>query len=486
MFQTRSTLRNDIIVMSSPRTTNTPFSGRKLVFSLALSIILLILLFQFLITPSRRTTISTVGQLIVVGTDAVTNDQFVHQEFSHMEEIKVEDEGESQFWRKQFDSDHPLIVNQRNAPYHEWWNQLDAYEAMFGSGKEFQIDRNMYKEAFDRVINTTLSLSPNRRFTVENSPFVYATFMRFNHTALLPGDKQYIHGVIALVASWVLSKSPFPFIILHIGPCPNLKQRLESIPSHSLKMIEIDDSFVQLPPSMESYDNWRVSFQKLAIFSFTQYEKIVFLDSDTMLVQNVDELFGLPSLAAGRDNCDRCQLFRGMNAGVFLLRPSDEVWHSIMEYTTTKQSCLSKVFKWSDQELLICLFDQRQPMVDNIGKWYQLPLVYNLYINNCGCRDESPQDPLYTKWNDNEVKIVHYTCSGKPWENLNAAGRERSAKPRSCQDRFNGKWLEFWDKGIELLGMDPTSFVDGDSALHLLFSNYGVENHTSQSTSQGE
>ena len=260
-------------------------------------------------------------------------------------------------------------------------------------------------------------------------------------------------------------------IILHTGPCPPmLKQRFESIPYHSsVKLIEMNDSFVPLPPLMKSQlYAWRVSFQKLGVFSLVQYEKIVFLDSDTMLLQNVDELFGLPSLSVSMDNCDRCTLFHGMNAGVLVLEPSDRVWQSIKDYTK-QQSCLSKIFKWSDQELLICLFDQRRPAEFNVGNWYQLPHVYNLF-NNCNCQGRSKnKDPFYATWNDSEVKVVHYACSGKPWENLKVVGR-RLSKPPSCQDRFNGKWLAFWDKGMELLGMNATKLVNGNDAVRLLFS----------------
>ena len=248
-------------------------------------------------------------------------------------------------------------------------------------------------------------------------------------------------------------------IILHTGPCPPmLKQRFESIPYHSsVKLIEMNDSLIPLPPLMKSQlYAWRVSFQKLAVFSLTQFEKIVFLDSDTMLLQNVDELFGLPSLSAAMDNCDRCTLFHGMNAGVLVLEPSGKVWQSIKDYTK-QQSCLSKIFEWWDQELLTCLFDHRQPVEYNVGNWYQLPHVYNLFIKNCNCKDRSKnKDPFYSTWNDSDVKVVHYACSDKPWENVNVAGgvsHRDSVNPKSCQDRFNDKWLAFWHKGIELLGM---------------------------------
>ena len=93
---------------------------------------------------------------------------------------------------------------------------MDAQKSVLEKGNNLQINRTMYEAAVNHVINAVspiLSSSSSKRLTAENSPFAYTTFVRFDNTAQtqLSGNMQYLHGVIALVASWVMTLSPFPF-----------------------------------------------------------------------------------------------------------------------------------------------------------------------------------------------------------------------------------------------------------------------------------
>lgn len=43
------------------------------------------------------------------------------------------------------------------------------------------------------------------------------------------------------------------------------------------------------------------SYTKLQIWNLVQFQKVVFIDADTLVVQNVDDLFNHPSIAAAPD-----------------------------------------------------------------------------------------------------------------------------------------------------------------------------------------
>ena len=47
--------------------------------------------------------------------------------------------------------------------------------------------------------------------------------------------------------------------------------------------------------------NWVVAYQKLKIWSMTQFKKLVVLDSDVVVLDNLDFLFSLPGSAIGSD-----------------------------------------------------------------------------------------------------------------------------------------------------------------------------------------
>lgn len=81
------------------------------------------------------------------------------------------------------------------------------------------------------------------------------------------------------------------------------------------------------------YASWEHAFSKLLIWTLTEYEKVVWLDVDTLVLKyiilfvrtnstktlprNMDEVFAFPELSATRDfgGYGRCDLKRRINSG---------------------------------------------------------------------------------------------------------------------------------------------------------------------------
>lgn len=75
----------------------------------------------------------------------------------------------------------------------------------------------------------------------------------------------------------------------------------------------------------EGYVHWINTFDKLAIFSMTRFEKVVFLDSDMMVLDDLDPLFGLPHLsavAAGR-SIPGNEGWTALNSGLLVIEPGE-------------------------------------------------------------------------------------------------------------------------------------------------------------------
>ena len=69
-----------------------------------------------------------------------------------------------------------------------------------------------------------------------------------------------------------------------------------------------------------------VTFSKLHAWRLTQYSKCVFLDADTLVLQNVDELFDREELSAAPDiGWPDC-----FNSGVFVFEPSDQTFNRLV------------------------------------------------------------------------------------------------------------------------------------------------------------
>lgn len=70
-----------------------------------------------------------------------------------------------------------------------------------------------------------------------------------------------------------------------------------------------------------------VTFSKINAWRLTQYSKCVFLDADTLVIQNVDELFEREELSAAPDiGWPDC-----FNSGVFVFEPSLKTFYELID-----------------------------------------------------------------------------------------------------------------------------------------------------------
>jgi len=168
-----------------------------------------------------------------------------------------------------------------------------------------------------------------------------------------------------------------------------------------------------------------------------EYERIVLLDADMTVQQNMDELMDLDlpdgHIAAAHAcacnphkfahypkdwipaNCAYASMvaphclahppentpssprpYRLLNSGLVVLRPSTATFERLKEFLHTSPEIAS--FKFPDQDLLAAFF---------LGRWKPLPYIYNALKTS---RTVHPR-----MWRDEDVKCVHYVLK-KPWE----------------------------------------------------------------------
>lgn len=171
-------------------------------------------------------------------------------------------------------------------------------------------------------------------------------------------------------------------------------------------------------PNPEYFPRLEYIFTKLQIYTLTEYERVVYLDADTLVNENVDELCSC--------NAYHCSVVRNtfFNSGVIVAIPSNPIYLDMMEkyttmhsYTGGDQGFLNNYF-WNPEECPF--FDPRQklesPLATDVAhlRCHRLPGYYNgdvgVYVTR-GDRwqfdpDEERQQP----------KITHFTLSiFKPW-----------------------------------------------------------------------
>eukprot|EP00158_Paraphelidium_tribonemae_P002883 Partr_v1_DN25753_c0_g1_i1_m74639 putative glycogenin len=132
------------------------------------------------------------------------------------------------------------------------------------------------------------------------------------------------------------------------------------------------------------------TYTKLQVWNLTQFRKVVFLDADTLVVSNVDDLFAHEELSAcpdmGWPDC--------FNSGVFVATPSAETFGKLMAFAASEGS-----FDGGDQGILNDFFPN----------WKRLPFLYNV-----GLTTSYTYTPAYKRYGAN-AKILHFFGVDKPW-----------------------------------------------------------------------
>nr|XP_045240013.1 glycogenin-2 isoform X8 [Macaca fascicularis] len=139
-----------------------------------------------------------------------------------------------------------------------------------------------------------------------------------------------------------------------------------------------------------------LTLTKLHCWTLTHYSKCVFLDADTLVLSNVDELFDRGEFSAAPDpGWPDC-----FNSGVFVFQPSLHTHKLLLQHAMEHGS-----FDGADQGLLNSFF--RSWSTADIHK--HLPFIYNLSSNTM-----YTYSPAFKQFGSS-AKVVHFLGSTKPW-----------------------------------------------------------------------
>lgn len=135
------------------------------------------------------------------------------------------------------------------------------------------------------------------------------------------------------------------------------------------------------------------NFAKLRLWELTGYERVVFLDADTLVVRSIDRLFAYPEFSAAPNVYESLGDFHRLNSGVFVARPSEATFSSMLE----RLDAPNAFWRRTDQTFLQDFFPD----------WHGLPVFFNMlqyvWFN------------LPELWDWKSVSVVHYQYE-KPWE----------------------------------------------------------------------
>ncbi|KFV68964.1 Glycogenin-1, partial [Dryobates pubescens] len=164
------------------------------------------------------------------------------------------------------------------------------------------------------------------------------------------------------------------------------------------EVVEVDtlDSADSVRLALMQRPELGVTFSKLHCWTLTHYSKCVFMDADTLVLCNVDELFDREEFSAAPDSgWPDC-----FNSGVFVFRPSLKTYNLLLRFAAEHGS-----FDGGDQGLLNSFFSNWATA--DIGK--HLPFLYNLSSSAV-----YTYIPAFNHFG-RDAKVVHFLGATKPW-----------------------------------------------------------------------
>eukprot|EP00951_Prasinocladus_malaysianus_P000765 scaffold5393_cov35-Prasinocladus_malaysianus.AAC.3 len=177
--------------------------------------------------------------------------------------------------------------------------------------------------------------------------------------------------------------------------------------------LELPETITATGKNVFANQQFIANYSKLRLWEFTEYSKLIYLDSDVLPLQNIDDMMLAPAFSAVLDNMTpdhgfsharfqvpsftpKASLHCGkayFNAGVFVFEPSkahlDTMLSSLADYPPSR---------FAEQDFLNDFFK---------GQWNMLPLSFNWGKPNFWlCPQLCPSSAL---------KIVHFSGKCKPW-----------------------------------------------------------------------
>ncbi|KAG5847355.1 glycogenin-1a isoform X1 [Anguilla anguilla] len=243
----------------------------------------------------------------------------------------------------------------------------------------------------------------------------------------LATNDNYAKGAMVLGRSLRTHKTSRNLVAL-IGPhvTEPAREVLQKI-YDEVRLVDLLDSKDSAHLALMKRPDLGVTFTKLHCWTLTHYSKCVFMDADTLVLSNVDELFDREELSAAPDpGWPDC-----FNSGVFVFRPSNETYRQLIRLCTEDGS-----FDGGDQGVLNSFFSNWATA--DIAK--HLPFIYNL--SSIAIYSYLPAFKQY----GSDAKVVHFLGKMKPW-NYSYDAKTKSVKghsqdPSTLHPDYLLKW---WD-----------------------------------------
>ncbi|KAI6691902.1 hypothetical protein NL676_019612 [Syzygium grande] len=221
-----------------------------------------------------------------------------------------------------------------------------------------------------------------RVYTGDARREAYATILHSAHV--------YVCGAIAAAQSIRMAGSTRDLVILVDDTISNYHRSGLEAAGWKIRTIQR----IRNPKAeKDAYNEW--NYSKFRLWQLTDYDKIIFIDADLLILRNIDFLFAMPEISATGNNGT---LF---NSGVMVIEPSNCTFNLLMKhineiesYNGGDQGYLNEIFTW----------------------WHRIPRHMN-FLKHFWVGDEEEKKRMKTRLfgADPPILYVLHYLGVKPW-----------------------------------------------------------------------
>ena len=256
-------------------------------------------------------------------------------------------------------------------------------------------------------------MSDHRRPEIATTPDARRGAGRAYVTVLSTDD--YAPGVLALNRSLSRVRSAYPLVTL-VGS--SVSDSTKQILSRSGIECVLSPQEITLPKEIEQinqgagHDYWNHTLDKLSIFSLCQFSKLVYLDSDMIVIKNIDELFDAEHMSAvvASGSVPGNEDYVTLNSGLMVVEPSADLTERLVELipaAAKRKMSDPDAEGVGDQDVI---HEMHPDWKHQAG--LRLPETYNMFVTHM---DFYIKKLGYSWGGANGIRVLHFTGREKPW-----------------------------------------------------------------------
>ncbi|KAL2491188.1 Galactinol synthase 2 [Abeliophyllum distichum] len=273
------------------------------------------------------------------------------------------------------------------------------------------------------------------------------------YVTFLAGNGDYVKGVVGLAKGLRKVNTAYPLVVAVLPDVP--EEHRQILVNQGCIVREIEPVYPPENQTQFAMAYYVINYSKLRIWEFVEYSKMIYLDGDIQVFDNIDHLFDLPNehFYAVMDcfcektwshtpqfkigYCQQCPdkvhwpqelgpkppLY--FNAGMFVYEPSLPTYHDLLNKLK-----LTTPTSFAEQDFLNIFFkDIYKPIPNN----------YNLVLAMLWRHPENVKL--------DEVKVVHYCAAGsKPWR---YTGKEENMDREDIKILVDKWWDIYKDETLD-------------------------------------